>query len=295
MNLSIPPSVRQELSTIYNYMHELSRALSILSITGDLELQAPVEKGWVKIKFVDRPRVKYFVYPSFFRTVVEVANSTVPTPPYIDLGVEGGSFKYAAVPSVITEGDQYALNPVVALALAKIMVRRIRYDIEASHQALKDFVSRFFNDMDDDIVISFAELMIREFTKGSRIEPDPDIELIVESTPKLFIYYRANGYPKPYIITGIYIEGIELTREDEELEPSTLGIPILCYTGNTVRLLKNFFETLLSLAPGFQVNHFINMLSGVGTSKVLKEVKNWLPDFIQEFAKAVITAKMYSI
>jgi len=294
MNLSIPPSVRQELSTIYNYMHELSRTLSILSTSEDLELQAPVEKGWVKIKFVDRPRAKYFVHPSYPRTIVEVANSTVPTPPHIDLGVEDGSFGYAAVPSVIIEGDQYTQDPITALALAKIMMRRARYDIEASHQALKDFVTRFFSDMDDDTVISSAELMIREFTKDSRIVSGPDIELIVESTPQLFIYYHANGYPKPFITAGIYIEGIELPGEDGELEPSILSTPILGYTGNTVRLCDDL-STITSLVPGFQINRFINTLSRVGTSKVLEEVKNWLPDFIQEFAKAVITAKMYNI
>jgi len=107
MDLFIPPSIGQVLSTIYNYMHELSRTLSILSTSEDLELQAPVEKGWVKIKFVDKPRAKCFVHPSYPRTIVEVANSTVPIPPHINLGIEDGSFGYAAVPSVIIEGDQY--------------------------------------------------------------------------------------------------------------------------------------------------------------------------------------------
>jgi len=281
--------LKQMLDEVYKHMHEINRMLSILSISEDLELQAPVEKGWVKIEFVDRPKVKYFVYPSPLETTVEVADSTVPIPPYIDLTVENGSFEYVKVPSIIIKGDEYELHPITALALAKTMMRRSRYTIKASHQALENFVTNFIDEMEAPDVMRAAEQMIEEFTKNSRkVEIlSPDIELIVESAPLLFIYYRANGHPEPYIFAGIYIE-TEAPGEDGELEPSILQIPILYYTGSTVRLDKD-------LDMEFQMDRLIGTLSRVVTSKVLHEVKNWLSDFVQEFAKAIIVAKMYSI
>jgi len=88
VSISIPTSISQVLSTTYEYMRVLSEMLSILSISEDTELQASVRRGWIKIEFVDRPRVKYFVYQSLLETIVKIADSTAP--PYIGLRVKDG-------------------------------------------------------------------------------------------------------------------------------------------------------------------------------------------------------------
>jgi len=298
MKISIPPSTRQVLDAIYNYMHEFSKMLSMLSISEDLELQAPVEEGWVRIKFADRPRTKYFVYPSL-KAIVEIADSTVPIPPYIDLNVKGKSFEYAAVPSIIVEGEQYELNPIVALALAKTVMRGTGYTIEASDQQLEDFVTKFLNDMDDAFVTSGAGQIIEDFTKTVKVSGPITIEFDVESTPLLCIHYYARTRSKPYMTVGIYIEEEDLGEDGEELEPALSETPILVYTGNTIKLDKNGIAIATSSGPKLQINSLINTLINtlreVGNSKVLDEVKSWLSVFVQEYAKAVVVAKMYSI
>jgi len=118
---SMKLAIKQTLGEVYKHAQELSRILSILSIFEEyLELQALVEKGRVRIKFVDRPRTKYFVYPSLIGTTVEIADSTVPIPPHIDLSDKNGSFEYATVPSVIIGGNGTYCIPLLHLHSQKL-------------------------------------------------------------------------------------------------------------------------------------------------------------------------------
>jgi len=298
MGASDPPSmkqaIKQVLDVVYRHVQELSGILSILDMCKDLELPAPVEKGWVRIEFIDGPRTKYFIYPSLLKTTVEVADSTVPIPPYIDLRVENRLFKHALVPSIIIKGYQYVLRPIIALALSKTIMRGIGYAIKASHQDLENFVTEFLKEMEADGMIDSAKVVIEESTKYPRKLPDPDIEFIVDSMPLLSLYYRANPRLGPYMTVDLIIE-TELPRKDEELEPSLVDKPILVYKENTVQLRDDFFDMVTLSAPGFQISDFINTLSGVGTSKALQEVKSWIADFIQECAKATAISIIYNI
>jgi len=46
--------------------------------------------------------------------------------------------------------------------------------------------------------------VVEEFTKYPREAPYPDIELIVNSTPLLSLYYRANPHLGPHMAVNLH-------------------------------------------------------------------------------------------
>jgi len=302
---SIKQPLKQMLNEVYKHAQEISRTLSILAISKNLKLQAPVEEGWVKIKFAERPITKYYVCPSYFETVVVVSDTTVAIPPYIDLIVENGIFKDVIVPLATIDEDQYEEeyeeaetecepDPITALAFVKTVAQRAGYIIEASHQDLKDFVTRFFNEMNDNGVMSYAELLVEEFTKNPRRVKGPPIEIVALTIPTIPIV--SIHYSESDMIVYYYHPEVETREESKESGISLIEVQILSYDGRTVKLLKpRIIKRFRLPKPKVLAIRTFEVLNRVRITEVLQEAKGWIANFIQEFAKAVIVAKMYSI
>ena len=101
---------------MFMYMQSLSREVSFVSKSVDIEVKAPVRRAVVRIEFIDKPRVRYLVLAVPVKIVVEVADFEAVLP-YIVLKVEDGALSVAHAPSLSGDG-YYRVDPVAGIALA---------------------------------------------------------------------------------------------------------------------------------------------------------------------------------
>lgn len=263
----------RRLGTVLRYMQRLSSEASIVSKSIDIEVSAPIRRGAARIEFVGKPKVRYLVTAVPVRIMMEVAGSEAVLP-YIDLKVEDGKLSWARVPSLSGYG-YYRADPAAGIALASSIMQTNRYVIKSKSAKLKKFIEDIFEDVKM-LELEFrdrVELLMKEAAKRKEPTVDVDLWIFLNKEGILTLDYRARGRP-PFIVISV---DYALPRDKVYI------IPVMAYNGRDVVVKKEL---------GDLTGHATELLNKLDIDTIFKRIQEVLHQFIKEYVKTLLVARM---
>lgn len=268
-------TIRRELADIYNHMQKLSKALSIVEKSLNLDIEIPVPSdGKAKIKMSKAPGFKYLVVGNPATTAINFSATPVHSISIL-MRAKDGVLNYAKISSITEEG-YYVADPISALALVASLAKSNKYSVRTNSEPLRVFIGDFLREMESEEVENNVWLLTREYLEY-KANPSINVEVVVktQNSERVYILYRASKI-EPYIVISMPID-----VADEEYI-----IPVLFSNGKKYALAKG---------SGMSINEAVEVLRKADVPGILASLEEVVRSFVTHYAKALIVARMLTL